>query len=83
MLSKSLCKLIKLQNRTAPCFPVYYASQRLKRLRRQCVESHSISVSGCMKAVAVFTSFLYRVLSESLAVVMHVMLSHLWYILAV
>ena len=79
MLSKSLCKLIKLQNHTAPCFPVYYASQRLKRLRRQCVESHSISVSGCMKAVpGRVHCFLYRVLSESLAVLMHVMLSRLW-----
>ena len=39
MLSKSLCKLIKLQNHTAPCIPVYYTSRRLKRLRRQCAES--------------------------------------------
>ena len=52
LLSKSFCKLIKLQNLTVPCFPVLCFSGAEKAIYRDSVECHSISVSRCMGVIS-------------------------------
>ena len=52
VLSKSFCKLIRLQNLTVPCFPSAMLLGAEKAIYRDSVKCHSISVSRCMKAIS-------------------------------
>ena len=79
VLSNSFCELIKLQTLLHHIFLIHstmtlcYASRELKSYCS--AERHSISVSGCMKAIPSCDQclvFLHRFLSGNLVVLMHI-----------